>query len=64
MEVNGFKGNEIICDAMRQVLDSCNFFLIFLIFFFFANGMRKYLFCPTTFSEGILYRKSNDTKGA
>ena len=59
MEVNGFKGNEIICDAMRQVLDSCNFFK----FFFYANGMRKYLFSPTTFSEGILYRKSNDTKG-
>ena len=38
MEVNGFKGNEIICDAMRQVLD--------------------------TFLEGILYRKSDDTKGA
>ena len=44
MEVNGFKGNEIICDAMRQVLDSCNLF--------------------TTFLEGILYRKSDDTKGA
>ena len=55
MEVNGFKGNEIICDAMRQVLylilvSFLNFYF-FLFFFIFANGMRKYLFSPSTFSE-------------
>ena len=62
MEVNGFKGNEIICDAMRQVLDFCNFLKKILIFFYFCQWYEEIPFLSYNFFGRNFVPKVDDTR--